>query len=86
MGGIKSLQTNIVEFDRKPVFHLFIPMIITDMASGLVSIEYGFMGPNFSISTACASSNHSILEAFHIIQRGDADIMVTGGAKDRLPI
>ncbi len=82
VGGIKSLQTNIVEFDRKTrISPFFIPMIITDMASGLVSIEYGFMGPNFSISTACASSNHSILEAFHIIQRGDADIMVTGGAE-----
>lgn len=82
VGGIKSLQKNIVDFDRKTrISPFFIPMIITDMAAGLVSIEYGFMGPNFSISTACASANHSILEAFHIIKRGDADIMVTGGAE-----
>jgi 3-oxoacyl-[acyl-carrier-protein] synthase II len=56
-------------------------MIITDMSSGLISIEYGFMGPNLSISTACATANHSLLESYHMIKRGDADIMVAGGTE-----
>ena len=82
IGGIISFQENTLNFHTKgKVSPFFIPMVITDMASGLISIEYGFMGPNMSISTACATSNHSILESYHIIQRGEADIMITGGAE-----
>jgi len=58
-----------------------IPMLIANMASGIVSIELGFKGPNSAAVTACATASHSIGDAFKIIQRGDADIMVTGGSE-----
>lgn len=58
-----------------------IPYMITNMASGMVSIEYGFGGPNMSISTACATANHCIGEAWRIMKFGDADVMVCGGAE-----
>ena len=58
-----------------------IPMLIANMASGVVSIELGLKGPNSSAVTACASASHSIGDAFKIIQRNDADIMVAGGSE-----
>lgn len=58
-----------------------IPYMITNMGAGLVSIEYGLGGPNMSISTACATSNHSIGEAWRIMKFGDADVMICGGAE-----
>lgn len=58
-----------------------IPYMITNMASGMISIEFGFGGPNMSISTACATSNHSIGEAWRIMKFGDADVMICGGAE-----
>ena len=58
-----------------------IPYMITNMASGMVSIEYGFGGPNMSISTACATANHCIGEAWRIMKFGDADVMIVGGAE-----
>ncbi len=58
-----------------------IPYMITNMASGMISIEYGFGGPNMSISTACATANHSIGEAWRIMKFGDADVMICGGAE-----
>ncbi len=60
---------------------LMIPMLIGDMASGSISMRYGAQGPNFGIVSACASACHSIGESFWIIKRGDADIMLTGGAE-----
>lgn len=59
----------------------FVPMLISDMAAGMVSIIYGAKGPNLAITTACASGTHSIGEAFRIIQRGEADAMIAGGAE-----
>jgi 3-oxoacyl-[acyl-carrier-protein] synthase II len=58
-----------------------IPMLIVNMASGLVSIELGFKGPNSAAVTACATGSHSIGDAFKIIQRGEADIMAAGGSE-----
>jgi len=60
---------------------LLVPMMIIDMASGAISMRYGAKGPNFGIVTACATGCHSIGESFWIIKRGDADIMITGGAE-----
>ncbi len=60
---------------------LMIPMLISDMASGSISMRYGAQGPNFGIVSACASACHSIGEALWIIKRGDADMMITGGAE-----
>lgn len=61
-----------------------IPMLIVNMASGIVSIELGFKGPNSAAVTACATASHSIGDAFKIIQRGEADIMVAGGSEAAL--
>ena len=59
----------------------FVPFIITNMAGGLLAIDLGFTGPNYSISTACATANYSIVSAAQHIQRGDADLMVCGGTE-----
>ena len=56
-------------------------MFIPDIAAGLVSIRYGFKGPNFATVSACASSAHAIGESFNIIRQGHADVMITGGAE-----
>jgi 3-oxoacyl-[acyl-carrier-protein] synthase II len=59
----------------------FIPMLITDMASGRVAMRYGARGPNSAVTTACATSAHAIGDAAEIIRRGDADVMIAGGAE-----
>jgi 3-oxoacyl-[acyl-carrier-protein] synthase II len=60
---------------------LFIPMMIADMASGLISIRYGFRGPNYCTVSACASGGHAIASAFDQIRLGQADLMITGGTE-----
>ena len=59
----------------------FIPKMIADIASGHVSMEYGYHGPNYGVVSACASSNNAIIDAFNLIRLGKADAMVTGGAE-----
>jgi 3-oxoacyl-[acyl-carrier-protein] synthase II len=59
----------------------FIPMMIPDIAPGRISMRYGFKGPNYATTSACATSSHAIGDAFMLIQRGNADIMFTGGAE-----
>jgi 3-oxoacyl-[acyl-carrier-protein] synthase II len=59
----------------------FIPMMISDIAPGRVSMKFGFKGPNYATTSACATSSHAIGDAYVHIQRGDADIMLTGGAE-----
>ena len=66
-------------FDRVSPF--VIPMLIVNMAPGLVSMRFGAKGPNTSIVTACASGNHAIGDAARLIERGDADVMIAGGAE-----
>jgi 3-oxoacyl-[acyl-carrier-protein] synthase II len=84
IGGIETLvdQQNVLA-NKGPgrVSPFFIPMIISNMASGRIAIEYGFKGFNECVVTACATANNAIGDAFKVIQRGDADIMVTGGAE-----
>lgn len=59
----------------------FIPMLIADIAAGRISMEYGLKGPNYATISACTTSAHSIIDSVMIMQRGDADIMVTGGSE-----
>ena len=84
IGGIATLEEQArTMVARGPARSspLMVPMMIIDMASGYVSIRYGFKGPNLGIVTACASGSHAIGESAWIIRRGDADVMVTGGAE-----
>lgn len=84
VGGLYTIereQTILLEKGPQKVSPFLVPMLITDIASAQIAIKYGFSGPNFSISTACATGNHSIGEAFKIIQRGDAEVMVAGGTE-----
>ncbi len=84
VGGLTTIEreeTNLLRKGPKRVSPFLIPMLITDITSAQIAIRYGFYGPNLSISTACATGNHSIGEAFKIIQRNQADVMVTGGTE-----
>lgn len=81
LGTIEKEHKVLLAKGPRRVSPFLIPMLIIDMASGLVSIKYGLKGPNSAVVTACASSAHAIGDAFKIIQRGDAEAMVTGGAE-----
>lgn len=84
MGGIPMLvEQHQILLEKGPdrVSPFFIPGIITNMASGRISMHLGAKGPNSCISTACATGNHAIGDSFRIIQRGEADIMLAGGTE-----
>ncbi len=84
MGGIPLLvEQHGVLLEKGPgrVSPFFIPGIITNMASGRISMQVGAKGPNSCVSTACATGNHAIGDSFRIIQRGEADIMLAGGSE-----
>jgi len=84
VGGLYTIEREeavLLEKGPQKVSPFLVPMLITDIVSAHIAIKYGFSGPNFSISTACATGNHSIGEAFKIIQRRDAEVMVAGGTE-----
>lgn len=85
IGGLESLYQEIkgyVEGGFTPRYSpFFIPKMIADIAAGWISIKYGFMGPNYCAVSACASSNHGMIDAFNIIRTGRADIMIAGGSE-----
>lgn len=83
-GGFKTFEKNhlaILEKGPTKCSPFTIPMMIVDMPSGKIAMEYGYKGVNKAVVSACASSNHSIGDAFRSIQYGDADIMITGGCE-----
>ena len=85
IGGLKSFFDECVgyaEGDGTPRFSpFFIPRMISDIAAGFISMKYGFMGPNYCTVSACASSNHGMIDAFNQIRWGKADVIVTGGSE-----
>ena len=82
IGGIQTLVREAITYEQKGrVSPYLVPMMIPDMASGMVSMKYGFMGPNFTTISACSSAANAIGEAFRLIQHGDAEVIVAGGAE-----
>jgi len=85
IGGIETFQENILEYgkgDGTPRFSpFFIPKMIADIAAGHISMNYGFRGPNFTTTSACASAANAIIDSFNIIRLGKADIIITGGSE-----
>ena len=84
IGGLGTLEDNhtaLLQKSPSRVSPFTIPMMISNIASGVFSIEYGFGGPNMAIVTACATANHSIGEAWRMIKFGDADAFVAGGSE-----
>jgi len=84
MGGIPALEeSHKLLLERGPgrISAFFIPSIITNLASGQISMRFGMKGPNSCVSTACATGNHAIGDSFRIIQRGEADVMLAGGSE-----
>ena len=82
IGGIATFEDQHHKLINSPrrVSPFFIPSMISDIASGQVSIKYGLKGPNYSVVSACSTASHAIGNAFRIISYGDADIIVTGGS------
>lgn len=83
LGGIESLERNhqlLLQGARHQISPFFVPGFIANMASGRIAIQFGAKGPNICVVTACATGTHAIGDAFRVIQRGDADAMIAGGA------
>jgi 3-oxoacyl-[acyl-carrier-protein] synthase II len=85
IGGFGTFFEEVIEYlryDKNPRFTpYFIPKIISDIASGHISIKYGFMGPNYATVSACATSTNAIIDAFNLIRLNKADVFITGGSE-----
>lgn len=85
IGGLETFQNEVLNFaagDGTPRFNpFFIPKMIPDIAPGMISIKYGFQGPNFATVSACASSANALIDALNYIRLGHADVMVCGGSE-----
>ena len=85
IGGIETLVKEMKAFyegGEVPRFSPFlVPMMIPDIASGMISMKYGFRGPNYATVSACSTSNHAMSDAFTLIRMGKADIIITGGSE-----
>lgn len=89
-GGLTSFFEEVMDYaagDGTPRFSpFFVPRMIPDLPAGYISIKYGLKGPNFCVSSACASSNHGMISAYDQIRSGRADVMVTGGSESLINI
>ncbi len=85
IGGLLTLQTEHWKYfqEKKPsvISPFFVPMMISDLAAGQISIRFGFKGPNYATTSACATASHAISDAFMLIERGSADFMICGGSE-----
>ena len=85
IGGIKTLiDQHFAYFESgtpKKISPFFVTMMISDMAAGQISIKFGLKGPNYATTSACATSSHAIADAFILVQRGSADLMISGGSE-----
>ena len=85
IGGMWTYHNQFLEYVQNKGPHrispFFIPMLIADIAAGMISMRFQLKGPNYATTSACATSSHAIADAFMLIQRGDADVMVTGGSE-----
>jgi 3-oxoacyl-[acyl-carrier-protein] synthase II len=85
IGGLTTFQEEVINFakgDGTPRFNpFFIPKMILDIAAGHISMRHGFRGPNFAVTSACASSTNAIMEAFNLLRLGMADIIISGGSE-----
>lgn len=86
IGGIHTFQDEVIYYgqnlDKGPMFSPhFIPKMIADIAAGQISIHFGFHGPNYTTTSACASSSHALADAYNLIRLGKANIIVSGGAE-----
>ena len=79
-------QQNILLEEKSPrrISPFFVPMLISDIAAGHVSIQHGFKGPNYATTSACSTSAHALGDALMLIERGDADVMIAGGAESAI--
>ena len=87
LGGLPAIEkyhSAMLEGGYKKISPFFIPMLITNLAPGQISMKFGAKGPNVSSVSACATGTHSIGDAYHIIARGDADAMIAGGTESTI--
>lgn len=90
IGGLETFQTEVLNYaagDGTPRFNpFFIPKMIADIAPGNISIKHGFMGPNYTTVSACASSANALIDALNYIRLGQCDVVVTGGSEAAVTI
>lgn len=90
IGGLDTFTEEVTEFvknDGTPRFNpFFIPKMIADIAGGSISIKFGFKGPNYTTTAACASSSHAMIDAFNYIRLGIADVFISGGSEAAIGI
>ena len=85
IGGVQTFYDEVMgwaEGNGNPRFSpFFVPKMISDIAAGHISLKYGLMGPNYGVTSACASSNHAMIDAFNLIRWNKADMIITGGSE-----
>ncbi|GIM50117.1 beta-ketoacyl-ACP synthase II [Capnocytophaga stomatis] len=90
IGGLETFQEEVINFtkgDGTPRFNpFFIPKMIADIASGMISIRYGYRGPNFTTVSACASAANAMIDALNYIRLGHADVIISGGSEAAVTI